>query len=166
LARGPTRPDPRRARVGPEFWWSGPAPIGSRAKEGALARPGPTRGRPGPTLFYVSLTIDLFLELYYVSQRVFTRLQLLSTILKPFHTFPTTVNHFSHPTGSSFTHSHPFSNIFDHFSTVFDFFAHIFHLLSTTFNHLRVLSYIFIQFQPFSLTFNHFLSHLSFLTTF
>src|SRR6266511_3554817 len=30
LARGSTRPDPDRARVGPEFWRSGPARMGSR----------------------------------------------------------------------------------------------------------------------------------------
>ena len=46
----PTRPDPKRARVGPDFSCPGPARIGSRAKSDDLARPGPTRGRPDPTL--------------------------------------------------------------------------------------------------------------------
>ena len=39
LAWGLTWPDPKRARVGPDFWWSGLAPMGSRAKEDTLAQP-------------------------------------------------------------------------------------------------------------------------------
>ena len=51
LALGLARPNPKRARVGPEFYWAGPALIGSRATADDLAQPGPTWGRPGLTLF-------------------------------------------------------------------------------------------------------------------
>ena len=50
LALGPTRPDPKRARVGPDFRWVGPALIGSGPMHLTWPDPGPTRGRPGTAL--------------------------------------------------------------------------------------------------------------------
>ena len=55
IGPGSTRPDPNRARVRPDFWHLGPALMGSRAKESDLARPGPTWGRPSPTLSEVQV---------------------------------------------------------------------------------------------------------------
>jgi hypothetical protein len=45
IGPGSTRPDPNRARVGPDFWRLGPALMGSRAKVSDLARPDPLSRR-------------------------------------------------------------------------------------------------------------------------
>ena len=73
LARGRPWPCPKRVRVGPELWWSGPALMGSRASTSCLARPGLARGWPDPTMSWAGGQCVTVIVFFFSGLKIFKR---------------------------------------------------------------------------------------------